>query len=145
MQPAIVVTITVAVAILFLWLQNGETGNVTNTYGFADLLKLAQNAGFTGQDAITAAAVAQAESAGNPNAYNPETAAGTPDGKGSYGLWQIYLNAHPEYEGVNLNDPQTNANAAFNVYSEAGSSFSPWTSYKNGRYAAFLPTGAQNA
>lgn len=145
MQPAIVVTITVAVAILFLWLQNGNPMTTLDTYGFTDLLKLAENAGFTGQAAITAAAIAQAESAGNPNAYNPEMASSAPDGKGSYGLWQIYLNAHPEYEGVNLNDPQTNANAAFNVYSEAGSSFSPWTSYKNGRYAAFLPTGVQNA
>lgn len=110
---------------------------MTGKLSFTDLLKLAQNAGFTGQDAINAAAIAQAESGGDPNAYNPETAAGTPQDKGSYGLWQIYLNVHPEFEGQNLYDPSTNARAAFKVYSDAGG-FTPWSTYNNGKYAVFL-------
>jgi hypothetical protein len=103
----------------------------------SDLQTYAANAGFSGNALATAVAVALAESGGNPNAYNPETAAGAPTGKGSYGLWQIYLNAHPEFAGLNLMDPQTNANAAFSVYSAAGG-FAPWSTYKSGAYVSFL-------
>lgn len=103
-----------------------------------NLAQLASNAGFTGDDLQTAVAIALAESQGNPNAYNPETAAGTPQGKGSYGLWQIYLKAHPEFAGQNLYDPQTNANAAYRVYVAAGYSFSPWSTFGSGAYQAFL-------
>lgn len=98
----------------------------------------ARNAGFTGADLLTAVAIALAESGGNPDAYNPETAAGTPEGLGSYGLWQIYLKAHPNFQGLNLFDPQTNANAAYEVYAEAGNSFQPWSTFKNGAYVAHL-------
>jgi hypothetical protein len=99
----------------------------------------AANAGFSGADLATAVAVALAESGGNPGAYNPEPTAkgGTPRGQGSYGLWQIYLRDHPEFAGANLYDPQTNANAAFAVYSAAGG-FRPWSTYKYGQYRAYL-------
>lgn len=102
----------------------------------AQILPLAAAAGFTGADLATAVAIALAESSGNPQAYNPEPAAGTPTGMGSYGLWQIYLAAHPEFTGLNLYDPQTNAQAAFDVYSHHG--FSQWTTYRNGRYQQYL-------
>src|ERR1700757_5501128 len=96
----------------------GGFGNVTGaTYSYTDLVSLAMSAGFSAVTAPIAAAVALAESSGDPNAYNPEKAAGTPEGKGSYGLWQIYLKAHPEFEGQNLFDPEVNAKAAFSVYS----------------------------
>jgi hypothetical protein len=93
---------------------------------------------FSGADLATAVAIALAESnpPGNPNSYNPETQAGAPLGKGSYGLWQIYLNKHPEYAGVNLYDPQTNANAAFALYSASGSK--PWSTYNSGKYQRYL-------
>jgi hypothetical protein len=103
----------------------------------AQIAYYAQLAGFTGQDLITAVAIALAESSGNPNAYNPETAAGTPQGEGSEGLWQIYLNANPQYIGANLYDPQTNASAAYSLYSAAGG-FSPWATYNSGAYQAYL-------
>ena len=93
----------------------------------------ASNAGFSDADGAVAASVAIAESGGNPDAYNPESAAGTQPGQGSYGLWQIYLTDHPEYQGVNLYDPQTNANAAFAIFSAAGS-FAPWSTYNSGAY-----------
>lgn len=104
-------------------------------------------AGFTDDDLITAIAIALAESGGDPNAYNPETAAGTPSGQGSYGLWQIYRKAHPEFDSWNLNDPATNARAAFSVYSAAGGNFTPWSTYTGNAYEAFLPAagGAVNA
>lgn len=100
------------------------------------LIALAQNAGFQGDDLITAVAVALAESGGDPSAYNPERAAGAAQGKGSFGLWQIYISAHPEFAGSNLFDPQTNAAAAFAVYSAAGNSFRPWSTFKNNAYLA---------
>jgi hypothetical protein len=107
---------------------------------FAELLALAQSAGFPPGADTTAAAIALAESGGNPSAYNPETAAGAPVGKGSFGLWQIYLHAHPEFEIENLNDPRTNASAAFTVYQQAGGSFEPWSTFKSGAYSAYVPT-----
>jgi Lysozyme like domain len=114
----------------------GLTGNL----GYNDIIPYAQNAGFQGDDLDTAVSIALAESSGNPNAYNPETAAGTPQGQGSYGLWQIYLKAHPEYSGQNLYDPQTNANAAFALYQQSGG-FSPWSTYQSGAYAQYSQAG----
>lgn len=84
---------------------------------------VASTAGFTGSDLVIAVAIAYAESSGNPNASNTVP----PDN--SYGLWQINLNAHPEYDPTSLLDPQTNANAAFAIYQAAGNSFKPWGTY----------------
>jgi hypothetical protein len=92
------------------------------------IAQYAAAAGFP--DVATATAIALAESSGDPNAVNPE---------GSYGLWQIYVPAHPEYAGANLFDPQTNANAAFDIYSASGG-FTPWTTYKTGAYLKYLGT-----
>ena len=107
------------------------------------IVTLAQNAGFSGPDLATAVAVALAESQppGNSDSYNPEPGAkgGTPPNMGSYGLWQIYLNAHPEFTSVNLFDPAQNAQAAYQVYTKAGQSFRPWTTYTSGKYLAQLP------
>lgn len=109
----------------------------------AQISYYAQNAGFTGQDLLTAVAIALAESSGNANVYNRETAAGAPQGQGSYGLWQIYLYKHPEDAGLNLYDPQINANAAFAIYSAAGG-FTPWTTYNSGAYQAYLIPAASS-
>jgi hypothetical protein len=100
----------------------------------SQIAALAQNAGFQGDDLATAVAVALAESGGNPNAVGDlNITAG-----GSVGLWQINLAYHPEFNGWNLQDPQTNANAAFSVYSAAGDSFTPWSTYKSEAYLAPL-------
>jgi hypothetical protein len=102
----------------------------------AQIAQYAAAAGFTGNDLLTAVDIALAESGGNPAAYNPETAAGTPQGQGSYGLWQIYLKMHPEFAGQNLADPQTNANAAYSIYAIAGG-FTPWSTYTSGEYGMY--------
>lgn len=100
-----------------------------------DLLSLAANAGFTGNDLATAVAVAYAESGGNPSAVNNKEPHGS-----SYGLWQIYLYAHPQYDPAQLvNDPQYNADAAYAIYAAAGHSFIPWTTYTHGTYNTFMP------
>lgn len=121
-----------------------ETGECGVKLTYNQIYQLAVNAGF-GQDSGTAAAIALAESSGNPTAYNkePQDVPGryqresVDDGLGSYGLWQIYLAAHAELSGVDLTDPQNNANAAFSVYSEAGG-FHPWSTFKSGAYQAYL-------
>src|SRR6516225_6721122 len=96
---------------------------------------VAASAGFSGDDLITAVAVALAESSGN------EQAAG--DNGTSFGLWQIHLPAHPEFAGWNHLDPQVNALEAYSVYSQAGESFAPWTTYAiNGAYRSFLQAAA---
>jgi hypothetical protein len=116
----------------------GHVGN----YVAGDLRTFASNAGFVEPDLTTAVAIALAESGGNPNAYNPEPQKNTPVGKGSVGLWQIYLAKHPEFSGQNLLDPQTNANAAFLVYAKAGG-FSPWTgTFGSGKYQNYLQQAA---
>lgn len=102
------------------------------------LAVVAQNAGFTGDDLVTAVAVALAESGGKTTAYNPEVAAGTPTGLGSYGLWQIYEKAHPEFSATDLLDAQYNAYAAYSVYSAVGGDFRPWSTFMNGAYRAHL-------
>jgi len=146
--------IIVAIAALLIYMASkGGLGSINlpgvnlNKYSYSDLVTLAQNAGFSGNDALTAAAIAMAESSGNPRAYNPETAAGAPEGKGSYGLWQIYLNAHPEFTGQDLYDPSTNAAAAYSTWTDAGGSFAPWSTFNSGVYAQYLPScgGACNA
>lgn len=104
----------------------------------AQIQAYAAAAGF--DDPATATAIALAESNGNANSYNPETAAGAPSGKGSYGLWQIYLNAHPEDAGLNLFDPSTNAAAAFAVYSQQG--WGAWSTYNSGKYLAYMPASS---
>lgn len=103
-----------------------------------ELLALAAGAGFSGPDVATAVAIALAESGGISNCYNPETKAGAGAGQGSYGLWQIYLTAHPQFDPQQLlADPAYNASAAFQVYQQAGG-FIPWTTFKYGKYLGFL-------
>lgn len=120
----------------------GYLSNITNSigtaimgkYSYSQLVTLAQNAGF--DDPYTAAAIAMAESGGDPNSYNPETAAHAPVGMGSFGLWQIYRNAHPEFSGWDLYDPQQNAEAAYEIYSASG--WNAWSTFKGGQYAQFV-------
>lgn len=96
------------------------------------IAQLAYNAGFRGSALRMAVAVALAESGGNPNAYNPESAAGTARGSGSRGLWQIYGTAHPWANSDIAFNPVFNAQAAYRVYKEAGNSFHPWSTFNNG-------------
>jgi hypothetical protein len=104
------------------------------------IAQYAYAAGWRGDDLRTAIAVAYAESGGNPLAYNPETAAGTPSGKGSVGLWQVYRKAHPEFASWDLTDPATNARAAYSVWKQAGQSFRPWSTFQNSSQVKYLPT-----
>lgn len=98
------------------------------------IAQLASNAGFQGNDLVTAVAIALAESGGNPGIVGDLNI--TPGG--SIGLWQINLRWHPEFTAAALADPQTNANAAYQVYLAAGKTFRPWSTFKNGAFTAHL-------
>jgi len=107
---------------------------------YGSLVGLAQSAGCSRQAAEVAAAIAMAESSGNPDAYNP---VGKDD---SYGLWQINMLGRlgPERRaafGLSSNrqlfDPATNARAMVAV-SNGCSRWIPWTTYTSGAYRKFL-------
>lgn len=110
-----------------------------------DLRRLAASVGFVGASVDIAAAVAMAESDGYPDAQgDPRGPFGpTPNGSSSsFGLWQINRPAHPHYDPARLlQDPRYNAQAAYEV-SAGGTNWTPWTMYRNGRYLAFMPGGA---
>lgn len=104
------------------------------------IAQVAYNAGFRGADLVKAVAIAIAESGGNTQAYNPELSAGTKSGSGSRGLWQIYGTAHPQYNNSTMFDAQANANAAYQVYREAGNRFTPWSTWNLGMASQIIPT-----
>jgi Lysozyme like domain len=74
------------------------------------------------------AAIAMAESSGNPSVVNSIGAAG---------LWQIY--DHPDLVAKygSMTSPLNNARAAVAVYQEQG--LDAWDTYKSGAYKQFLP------
>jgi hypothetical protein len=88
--------------------------------------------------ADTMAAIALAESSGNPTDVNM---AATEGGAGSWGLWQIASHYHPEFDQQSLLNPDYNAQAAAKVYTERGGGvkgFDAWTQYRNGTYKRYL-------
>lgn len=95
-----------------------------------------------------AAAIAQAESGGcqydlaGPVDIRPvKTCRWThTDGENSCGFWQINLRAHPTYSAPSIFDKLTNAKAAVAI-SRGGLDFTPWTTYTNGAYRAYLQAG----
>ena len=99
----------------------------------AQLMDLAQRAGFP--DPNTAAAVALAESAGDPEAIN-----NCRPREYSVGLWQINLLAQPHLTKEDMCDPEKNAREAFKLWKARG--FKPWGAYthppENPRYKKYL-------
>lgn len=112
-----------------------------------ELRALSVATGFPDPD--LAAAIAMAESGGDPCArgdphQDPDcTTRG--DVATSFGLWQIHVPAHPEYESADLFDPATNARAAFAI-SKGGRDWSPWSTFASGAYQAYYsPPGGGGA
>lgn len=133
----------IAAALGVLYVAGKGVVSYMGRLSISDLKTLAANIGF-GSDASVAAAIAMAESSGDPNAIG-DVDVPVP-GAQSYGLWQINSYYHPEFgpDFSSLFNPQINANAAYLVYKAAGFSFSPWSAFKNGAYTAYL-SGAQSA
>jgi murein DD-endopeptidase MepM/ murein hydrolase activator NlpD len=107
-----------------------------------DAVGLAQEVGFTKEQAAIMAAIAMAESSGNSGAHNNNRQTGDD----SYGLWQINMidRLGPERRrqfGIQSNDqlkdPRINAKAAKAVFDSQG--FGAWSVYRSGSYRQYLP------
>jgi len=87
-----------------------------------------------------AAAIAEAESGLRPSVVQ----SGEPAEDTGYGLWQVTPTSGITQNGQfgNLLNPANNAKAAVYLYKNAGNSFSPWTTFNDGSYKAFVGNGA---
>jgi hypothetical protein len=112
----------------------------------SEIYSLALAGGLSSDRARTAAAIAMAESGGNPNAHNPIP----PDN--SYGLWQINMlgklgPARRQAYGLKSNDelynPAVNVKAMLDISSQ-GSNWRPWSTYTNGSYRTYLARAVEN-
>ncbi len=102
---------------------------------------LARSVGLSHEAAVTAVAVAIAESGLNENAVGDESLQDATWGP-SIGLWQIRsLKAQSGTGGVRdatqLKNPSFNARSMASI-SNRGSDWSPWTTYNNGAYRSHL-------
>lgn len=91
----------------------------------------AQGAGLGPAPAAMAVAIALAESTGNASEVSST---------GDYGLWQINVKAHPQYDKTKLLGPVYNA-AAMAAISKNGTDWSQWTTYDTGAYKKFVARG----
>ena len=114
-------------------------GKLAARYDKEQLKGFARNAGFPEHTLEIVSKIAMGESSGNPRALNQK---GDDD---SYGLMQINMINKPGYRlgdermakfGLkskeDLYDPQTNFNAAYQIYKEQG--LGAWGAYTNGSY-----------
>jgi hypothetical protein len=113
------------------------------TYSYAQLEQLWINAGGPSAVASVAAAIALAESGGNPLAAYPGTtvAAGQGSTTDATGLWQILGLPSGNFTAAGLTDPVDNAEMAVAKYTQAGDSFTPWQTYTTGAYEQYLQSG----
>jgi len=125
--------------------------DITKPFKYDSLNRLAQEVGFSPEDARIAAAIALAESSGRAGI---DTVKSGLDKKKknefSLGLWQIDMQDKPGYMlgtqrrdqfGIESNEelynPLTNAKAAKMIFDTFG--FEPWATYTSGKYKDFLP------
>lgn len=109
------------------------------TYSYAQLEGLWDQAGGPTNQAPTAAAIAEAESGGNPDAAYPGQTIkpGTGSNTDATGLWQI-LGVPSGFTPSELTNPLDNAQMAVAKYNQAGDSFTPWQTYTSGAYSQYL-------
>lgn len=118
---------------------NGSSANFGTTLTDVQIAQAAVTAGVVGSmNAIaTATAIAIAESGGDPQKHNPGSATDIED---SYGLWQVNILAHPNYNKARLYDPNYNAQAMYAI-SGGGTNWNPWGTYTSGKYKAYMSRG----
>lgn len=107
--------------------------------------RLARSVRLTDHEAVTAVAIAIAESGLNPNAMGDTTIQTSTWGP-SIGLWQIRSLKADQGTGrtrdaARLKDPAFNARSMYEI-SNGGSDWSPWSVYTSGAYRANLDTVA---
>jgi hypothetical protein len=111
----------------------GGATSAGGKYDSSALAKLWTSAGGNPGSAHLAAAVALAESGGNPNALNHNT-----NGTVDRGLWQI----NSIHGNKSVFDPMGNARAAVSISSNGGS-WVPWVTYHTGAYLKFMERGGR--
>lgn len=121
---------------------SGQNFPAGATLNVDQMLILASNAGFKGNDISIAVAIARGESGWNSSSHNGNTSTGDD----SWGLWQINLIPHGDRFGssTDLMVPERNAAAAFALYVGRGHGFQDWSVYKSGKYLEYL-ADVQNA
>lgn len=102
------------------------------TYSYSQLEALWKKAGGNPVMAPLMAAIAEAESSGNPNATNPTDNNGT---QTSWGLWQISNGTHAQ-PAPNILNPLVNAEQAVKKYHSQG--LGAWGTYTSGAYKKYL-------
>lgn len=100
----------------------------------AQLWSVVSGAGWTGEDALKAFAIALAESGGRPDAKNT----GNRNGSTDYGLFQINSVHADLLKSGNWQDPTANARMAKKVFDDAHGKFTPWATYNSQSYVRFL-------
>lgn len=110
-------------------------GGGAGSFDMPSLYNLAVQAGYEpGDKAATAAAIAMAESNGNPLAHNTK-------GEDSRGLMQINGDA---WGPLSVFDPVKNMQNSLHI-SKGGTDFHDWSTYKNGAYRQYLPAALEAA
>jgi Lysozyme like domain len=103
----------------------------SGSYSFSQLEQIWVDAGGNPSVKTIAAAIAMAESGGNPEATDDDS-----NGSTDRGLWQIN-STHGSQSTYNVIQ---NARAAVAISSN-GTNWSPWTTYKSGAYLEYMPEG----
>ena len=107
------------------------------TYSNAQLQALARSVGIPENHVPLMAAIALAESSGDPSAINPGVGAGgRRTNEYSVGLWQINTLVHKNYSVQQLKDPQINAREMARIYRTQG--LRAWGAYTDGRYKRYM-------
>lgn len=114
----------------------------------ADIYRAARQAGFSAAEAVRATAIALAESGGRSDARG-DTGITTATWGPSVGLMQIRTLKGETGKGTarditRLDDPVSNMRAAWEI-SNGGRDWTPWSTFKNGRYSSFLATASAAA
>lgn len=97
-------------------------------------------AGFGASNSVlqTAVAIAKAESGLNP------AAKGGPNSNGTYDWGLMQINDVHKPTQAQKTEPLANARMAFDIYTRAGKSFKPWSTYGNGAYKANMEFARQS-
>lgn len=112
------------------------------TLTYAQVYALARSTGLSSDQAITATAIAAAESGLNPDAVGDTSLTNATWGP-SVSLWQVRTLKADTGTGRNrdinlVRGAAANARAMFEI-SSGGRNWSPWSTYNSGSYKKFLP------
>lgn len=116
-----------------------NVGGAVNNAGAGEAAQVAKAHGLAGSTLVTAVAIAGAESQYKDGAHCLDCVPGVKED--SRGLWQINVDAHPQFASADLYNASVNA-AAMMVVSNEGTHWTPWSTYTNGAYLAYWPVAA---